>query len=69
MIDANLNSRGDMVLGGVLLVCMILAFVGGLDVRLANGKTSPVRERTPSGLDENGEPILSDPDGRAWRRR
>jgi len=69
MLEATLNSSEEMVLGWALLACMFRALVSGVDVRLARSRASSGHQRPPSGLDEDGDPILAGPDGQVWRER
>lgn len=57
----------------LVLMVPVLAIFGigmfGLDERLVNTKRLPGRQRSFCGIDGNGTPVLSDPDGRPWRKR
>jgi hypothetical protein len=43
---------------------MLLAGVFHIDELFFTKKQAPRRQRPPSGIDENGKPMLFDPDGR-----
>ena len=65
---------GDILLPGLdtlLLVVPILAILAvwmfGLDERIAKPGHTPKTRRSFCGLDPNGSPSFSDPDGKQWR--
>ena len=68
MHEAILTSGAETLL--VAFPFILLLFVGmfRLDEVFATPKTALKRQRPACGLDERGEPILCDPDGRLLRR-
>jgi hypothetical protein len=55
----------------VAIPFLVILFIGffRLDGMLARKKKAGSRaSRPPSGLDEDGAPIICDPDGRPWRK-
>lgn len=58
---------------GTLLVAIpffVILFFSIFGADLVKGRRSRKRgpQRPPSGIDKDGKPILSDPDGRRWKR-
>jgi hypothetical protein len=68
--SALLSSR-DTLLIAIPLVLMVFISAFRLDQVIAAPKASQLRRRPVNGVDEAGEPILRDPDGRpsGTRRR
>ncbi|MGA2206175.1 MAG: hypothetical protein ABSG10_05535 [Terracidiphilus sp.] len=66
MPDVALQSGWESFLLAAPLVGMALVGIFRLDAIAAAPKCERSRRRPPSGIDENGRMILSDPDGRLW---
>ena len=64
MDQSILMSGRDTLLVATPLLLMIFFSVFRLDQILARPKVSSIRRRPACGVDEFGEPILCDPDGR-----
>jgi hypothetical protein len=64
MDQSVLLSGRDTLLIAVPLVLMIFISLFRLDQVIASPKASLQRRRPVCGIDESGEPILRDPDGR-----
>ena len=64
MDQSILLSNRDTLLIAVPLVLMIFISVFRLDQVIASPKGSSQRRRPVCGIDDSGEPILRDPDGR-----
>jgi len=64
--DVALQSGWESFLLAAPLVGMALVGIFRLDAIAAAPKCERSRRRPPSGIDENGRMILSDPDGRLW---
>jgi len=69
MQDTILVSGRGTLRVAIPFVFMWLFGVFRLDSLLATPKGSLSRRRPPCGVDEHGEPILADPDGRVVSRR
>jgi hypothetical protein len=65
--DAVLNSGWDTVLFAVPFLFMLAAVVFHVDEILAAPRQAARSRRASSGIDENGQPVLIDPDGRPSR--
>ena len=65
---ATFLSTWDTLLIMVPLVGMMALGMFGMDERLASPRTHVPRRHKFCGLDEDGQPFLSDPDGRPSRR-
>jgi len=61
-----LRSNWEKLLVAVPLFGLLFASYFRLDEVLAKRKKGPKLRRHASGLDKNGEPLLCDPDGKAW---
>lgn len=61
-----LISSRDMLLGSLPFVFLLLLTVFRLDQILASPKGLREPRHLKCGMDESGEPILCDPDGRVW---
>jgi len=59
-----LNSGWQTLLLAVPFALAMMAGVFHLDELFVSSKNEPRRQRLASGIDENGQPILFDPDGR-----
>lgn len=64
MVDTVLSSGRDTVLVAIPILTLLLASMFRLDQLIAAPKETGRRDRPPCGMDRNGEPILTDPDGR-----
>ena len=64
MHDTILISGRDSVLVAIPFVFMLFLNVFRLDETLARPRAATARSRPTSGMNEAGEPILRDPDGR-----
>ena len=70
MIDAFFHSGRDVLLFALPSLVLLVVGVFGLEETLVRPKVQLRQESRPSACDANGEPILTDPDGRiAGRRR
>jgi hypothetical protein len=59
-----LHSSADTLLFAIPALGLLAASVFGLDERIACPEKQPSRQSRLCGYDEQGEPILTDPDGR-----
>jgi hypothetical protein len=59
----------DNLVVAIPFVVMLLAAFFRLDELFATPKKHPGNPRHPCGIDENGDIILCDPDGRRWNGR
>lgn len=66
MQNVALQSGWESFLLAAPLVGMVLVGIFRLDAIAAAPKCERSRQRPPSGIDENGRSLLSDPDGRPW---
>jgi hypothetical protein len=68
MQDTILTSSRDIFLVGVPFIAILMACFLRLDEIITASKPGEAkRSRRPiSGVDDNGEQILCDPDGRPW---
>jgi hypothetical protein len=64
MHEVYLNSVKDTLLVGIPFIAVLLFGVFRLDTFLFASKTTPKVGRGGCGMDERGEPLLVDPDGR-----
>jgi hypothetical protein len=64
--DIVLHSGWEKLLVAAPLFGLLFASYFRLDELLTKRKKGPKLLRHGSGLDENGEPLLCDPDGQAW---
>ena len=62
-----LKSGWDTILVAAPFIVLLLATLFRVDEIVAAGERGVRRHRASWGLDEDGEPQLSDPDGRLWR--
>jgi hypothetical protein len=66
------DGRDTLLLAFPLVVCVALSMfrLDSFFIRSARNSPNGFR-RPPGGLDENGEPIFTDPDGKVvcWRKR
>jgi hypothetical protein len=67
--DTVLNSGLDTLLFAVPVLFVLLAGVFHLDEVFVTSRQGSRRPRPVSGMDENGHPMLCDPDGRPFRPR
>jgi hypothetical protein len=67
MHEVYLNSVKDTLLVGVPFIAVLLLGVFRLDTFFFASKPVPKVGRSGCGMDENGEPLLVDPDGRPSR--
>jgi hypothetical protein len=68
MHDAIMSSGRDAVLVAIPLLVLLMACVFRLDEAIfSSPKSAPKPHRAKCGYDEDGEPILSDPDGQVWK--
>ena len=61
-----MKSGWDTVLVAVPFIGLLLATLFRVDEIFASSKREMRRRRAPCGMDEDGEPLLTDPDGRRW---
>jgi hypothetical protein len=66
-ILAHLPSWDTLVLTVPFLALLAMGMLG-LDETFAAPKQGPRRRRSFCGLDRKGRPILSDPDGKPWKK-
>jgi len=67
MHDAALHSGWDTVLVAVPFLIMLAVGFFHLDEVIYAPKSRSTHRRPPAGVDQDGLPILCDPDGRRWR--
>ena len=67
MHETVLNPGWDTFIVAVPFIGILIASFFRLDVLFAASKKHVPRRRGVCGMDEDGEPILCDPDGRPWR--
>jgi len=65
--DSVLNSGWQSVLVAIPFIFMMMVGVFRLDELIAAQKKSVKRQRPASGVDQDGRPLLCDPDGRPVR--
>jgi hypothetical protein len=68
MQEITLKSGWETLVIGVPLIGMLLIAFFRLDERFATSKPKLARERRVCGQDEDGEAIMTDPDGRRWSK-
>lgn len=68
MYEAILKTGWDALLFAVPCVAILLLGFLRLDGVVAVPKRSAGHRRAVCGEDEDGQPIMSDPDGRRWNR-
>jgi hypothetical protein len=61
-----LHEHWESLLLGIPFLLMLLVGIFRLDELIVAPKHRPRRSRPASGLDADGNIILSDPDGRRW---
>jgi hypothetical protein len=66
MHDAILSSFRDTLLFGIPSLGFLIFGIFRLDELFAAPKQASKQRRPPCGMDEDGNPLLSDPDGRLW---
>jgi hypothetical protein len=64
--DIALQSGWETFLLAAPLLGMVVVGIFRLDSIAASPKHHSGAKRPPSGIDENGHMLLSDPDGRPW---
>lgn len=69
MVDTILKSSRDALLVAVPCVALMLVGLFRLDELMARPRKSPRRPLPIRGVDEQGEPIFSNPDGAVLRRK
>jgi hypothetical protein len=69
MHEPVLSSDLDNLVVAIPFIVMLLAAFFRLDELFATPKKPAGNPRHPCGIDENGEIILCDPDGRRWDGR
>lgn len=63
-------SGGKLAVYAIVLVGALLLGMFRLDEVIARKKKGPARRiKRPMGHDADGQPMFTDPDGRAWRKR
>ena len=67
MHDGALRSGLDALLVAVPFVAVLLVGMFRLDALLAAPRRVSSPRRPPTGTDEHGRMLLSDPDGRPWK--
>lgn len=65
MFNVTLSSSQELLIA-VPFLCVFFVAVFRLDEGLARGKRSRTQEHPPCGVNQQGEYILSDPDGTVW---
>jgi len=69
MHDAIMSSGRDTLLVAIPLLVLLMMGVLRLDELIfASPKGAMRRHRAMCGVDEDGRPILTDPDGREWKK-
>ena len=69
MHETIVASGWDSILTAVPFLGFLVASFFRLDELIATPKRPAGHRRHPCGIDENGEAILCDPDGRRWPTR
>ena len=69
MDDTIIISSRDSLLMAIPFFLLLFISVFGLGGYLTNPRSPMSRRPAPRGLDENGEPIFTDPDGRVVKPR
>jgi hypothetical protein len=69
MDEVILKSGRDTLLVAIPFAVCLFVSIFGLDQWIAKPRENSRRSRPVCGVDEHGEPILTDPDGRVVRRR
>lgn len=64
MLETFLSPGRDSVLIAIPALALLLGSMFRLDQLIASPKVAPRKQRPPCGVDMDGEPILTDPDGR-----
>jgi hypothetical protein len=64
MHELYLNSMRDTLLVAIPFIAVLALGVFRLDAIFFSSKSAPKQGRTGCGMDERGEPVLVDPDGR-----
>jgi hypothetical protein len=59
----------DTILFAVPFIGLMLVVLFRLDHMFSQPKQRSKPRRPPSGLDRHGQPVMTDPDGRPWRRK
>ena len=67
MHDSVLKSGLDTILIAVPFVGLLVIGMFRLDAVFAAPKQAAGMRRPPSGMDEHGSVLFSDPDGRPWK--
>lgn len=67
MHGSNLTSGWDTFLLAAPFIVLLLMGFFRLDELFASRRSEVTKRRTLCGLDEDGEPLVTDPDGRIWR--
>ena len=66
MHDTTIHSNLDSLLVAIPFLVILLIGYFRLDELFASPKHRVRARRSPCGIDEDGVPILCDPDGRGW---
>lgn len=69
MRELVLKSGWETLLFAVPFLGILVVWLFRLDELISTPKRRAKRRRRPAGLDDDGEPLMSDPDGRPWRAR
>lgn len=69
MHEVYLHSVKDTLLVAIPFIAVLALGVFRLDTLFFSSKPAPKQGRTGCGLDEDGEPLLVDPDGRHFPPR
>jgi hypothetical protein len=71
MHDVILGSTRDTLLIAIPLLGLLAMGVLRLDEVIFSSSKGPAKQhqRAMCGVDEQGQPILTDPDGRVWKKR
>ena len=68
MFETDLSLNCDVVLFAVAFVCILIGSVFRLDELIVRPKGASNQRKHLTDTDKFGEPVMSDPDGRPWRR-
>jgi hypothetical protein len=68
MFETDLNLSCDVVLFAVAFVCILIGSVFRLDELIVRPRGAPNQRKHLIDTEQDGEPVMSDPDGRPWRR-
>lgn len=69
MRELALKSGWETFLFAVPFLGILLVGLFRLDELISSPKRRLKKRTRPGGVDHNGEPLMSDPDGRPWRAK